>query len=225
MKSRVFLFSVIAIAGLAMLVAFGSKAPTPSSPTSHVAYAGHGAPSGPHYNLNIIGVPRDKTAEMTGNQGHRIFVKLWGKSKILLAEGDDFQVLDANGTDADGAKFQMPDPFPDDDLVAAYTVYARALGTPGGTAFMTTCYEDAGETICSAEVLTLSRAKGSGPPKFKNVSKELLTLYVDTDFDGVPDTRMGLFDNKAYQYFWDYDNRGLKLAQLRFYPIGEDLGD
>jgi hypothetical protein len=228
MKSRIFLFSVIVIAGLAMLVAFGSKAPTLSNPTSDVAYAknpGHGAPHGPHYNLNIIGVPKDKTAGMTGNQGHRIFVKLNGKSKILLAEGDDFQVLDANGTDADGAKFQMPDPFPDDDLVAQYTVYARALGTPGGQAFMTTCYETETETVCSGEVLTLSRAKGSGPPKFRNVSRELLTLYVDTDFDGVPDTRMGLFDNKAYQYFWDYDNHGLKLAQLRFYPIGEDLGD
>jgi hypothetical protein len=37
---------------------------------------GNGTPSGPHYNLNILGVPRDKTADMTGNNGHRIFVKL-----------------------------------------------------------------------------------------------------------------------------------------------------
>ena len=46
---------------------------------------GNGAPSGAHYNLNIIGVPKDKTADMTDGSGHRIFVKLEGKTKILLS--------------------------------------------------------------------------------------------------------------------------------------------
>ena len=69
---------------------------------------GNGAPNGAHYNLNIIGVSKDKSGDMTGNNGHRIFVKLWGKSKIMLGEGDSFKVLDANGTDGNGAKFQLP---------------------------------------------------------------------------------------------------------------------
>ena len=34
------------------------------------AFAGNGAPSGPHYNLNIIGVDNPKTADMTGSDGH-----------------------------------------------------------------------------------------------------------------------------------------------------------
>src|SRR3989338_11328150 len=72
------------------------------------ASAGNGAPSGAHYNLNLIGVPKGKTADMTGNNGHRIFVKLTGGTKIMLAEGD-FQVLDANGTDGSAA-FQLPLP-------------------------------------------------------------------------------------------------------------------
>ena len=59
---------------------------------------GNGALSGPHYNLNIIGVPKDKAADMTGDNGHRIFVPLDGKARIMLIEGDDFAVLDANGT-------------------------------------------------------------------------------------------------------------------------------
>src|SRR5438445_10399461 len=54
---------------------------------------GNGAPSGAHYNLNIIGVPRDKTADMTGDNGHRIFVPLWGIPKPILALGPDRAVL------------------------------------------------------------------------------------------------------------------------------------
>jgi hypothetical protein len=76
------------------------------------------------YKLNIIGVPKDKTADMKDNDGKRIFVKLDGKSAIYLQEALEedgetpipytdpraFAVLDANGTDADGALFQMPKP-------------------------------------------------------------------------------------------------------------------
>lgn len=43
---------------------------------------GNGAPSGAHYNLNIIGVPKTKTSDMTGNQGRRIFVPETGSAKI-----------------------------------------------------------------------------------------------------------------------------------------------
>jgi hypothetical protein len=185
------------------------------------AATGNGAPNGAHYNLNIIGVPKDKTATMDNNNGHRIFVKLWGKSKILLGEGDGFSVLDANGTDGNGAKFQLPDPDPDDDMVTQYTVFARALGQPGGWSQTTTCFVDEnGELYCSMDTLTLER--GHGQQKFMNVSKELLTIYADIDDDGIPE-QVGLFDNDTYDYFWDYDNHGLKLAQLRFYPIESDV--
>lgn len=75
-----------------------------TSPTEPVLDAiqlskGHGAPSGAHYNLNIIGVPQEKTADMDGNSGHRLFVNLEGKSRIMLEKGESFAVLDANGTD------------------------------------------------------------------------------------------------------------------------------
>src|SRR6266568_1509172 len=53
---------------------------------------GNGAPSGGHYSLNIIGVSKNKTASMTGDNGHRIFVPLWGNVKIMLTEGPDFEV-------------------------------------------------------------------------------------------------------------------------------------
>ena len=51
---------------------------------------------------------------------------------------------------------------------------------------------------------------------FDNVSKYLLYIYAAINGDGVLD-RVGLFDGGLQGYFWDYDNLGLKLAQLRFY--------
>ena len=43
----------------------------------------------------------------------------------------------------------------------------------------------------------------------------------DIDGDGTID-RLPLFDDRLQDYFWDYDNKGLKLVQLRFYPVSTD---
>ena len=185
------------------------------------AVTGNGAPSGPHYNLNIIGVPKDKTADMTGNDGHRIFVKLDGNTKIWLIEGSDYQVLDANGTDGNGASFQLPNPDPDNDGVTVYSVYARAVGKPGGEARITTCATDpvTEEEVCSTESKLFVRSKGK--PTFENVSRELLYIYVDLDGDGVK--RYNLFNSALEDYFWSYDNNGLKVLQLRFYECSTNV--
>lgn len=190
--------------------------------SSDLAYGqtGSGAPSGAHYNLNIIGVPKGKTASMDGNLGHRIFVPLNGKTKILLGEGE-FQVLDANGTDG-SVKFQLPNPDSDNDGITAYSVFARALGKPGGSARVTTCAIDTvtGEEVCSNLSLVSVRSKGKS--SFTNVSKELLYIYADLDGDGV-DERVPLFDDRLEDYFWEYDNAGLKVLQLRFYEISTNV--
>lgn len=181
---------------------------------------GNGFPSGAHFNLNIIGVSKDKSADMTGNHGHRIFVKLWGHSKIMLMEGDDFRVLDANATDGTGV-FQLPNPDPDNNGVTEYSVFARALGKPGGWATITTCAEDSdGTTWCSSENEVMVRSKGKSTAK--NVSKALLYIYADLDDDGT-DERYPLFDEALEGYYWSYDNNGLKLCQLRFYEIPTDV--
>lgn len=189
--------------------------------SSLVFSAGNGAPSGEHYNLNLIGVSKGKTADMTGNMGHRIFVNLAGNTKILLGEGSDFQVLDANGTDGT-AKFQLPNPDPDNDGVTTYSVYARAVGKPGGSGQISTCATDPVtlEEICSTDVLNVIRTKGK--TTFTNVSRQLLYIYADLDGDGVEE-RMPLFDDRLQDYFWSYDNNGLKILQLRFYPISTNV--
>lgn len=217
-----------------------SSAPSPSLAT---ATTGNGAPSGAHYTLNIIGVPKDKSPNFDGGSGRRIFVDL-GKTgaaantRINLAPGE-FAVLDANGTDGTAA-FQLPNPDPDGDGTTAYSVYVRALGKPGGKATMQSCYEDDTGTWCAVdfvggvEPVTVERTK-NGVAKFVNVSKDLLYVDYCTAWDAGPDTILGtaddvctsvsqiaLFSNNLLSYYWSYDNEGLKLAQLRFYEVPTD---
>lgn len=204
----------ITSAGL-MLVAMGAA-----------AFAGNGAPSGAHHGLNIIGVSKDKTANMTNSRGHRIFVNLEGKTSIMLTEGPEFQVLDANGTDG-RAEFMLPNPDPENDGITVYSVFVRALGKPGGSARMSTCAQwlnpETGEleTVCSMEVLEVSRSKGKST--FDNVNRELLYIFVDLDGDGVAE-RYNIFSDALQGFFWYYDNAGLKLLQLRFYEIPTNVG-
>lgn len=181
---------------------------------------GNGAPSGSHFILNIIGQDKSKSVDPTGGSGRRIFVPLEGKSQILLSEGLEFAVLDANGTDGKAA-FQLPNPDPDGDGVTEYAVFARALGTPGGSSTATTCATDpvTGELFCSTKALVLARKKGKS--SFTDVSRELLSITADIDGDGDLET-VPLFGDSLEGFFWDYDNQGLRLAQLRFYDIASD---
>jgi hypothetical protein len=235
------LLTFIALAACSGEATSPATAPA-SSPNASLATAttGNGAPSGAHYTLNIIGVPKDKSPNFTGGNGSRIFVDL-GKTgaaantRINLKEGD-FGVLDANGTDGVAA-FQLPNPDPDGDGTTSYSVYVRALGKPLGKATMQSCYEDATGTWCAVDFLggvepiTIERSKG-GVAKFQNVSKDLLFVDYCTTWDAGIDGTLGttddvcttvnqiaLFSNNLLSYFWSYDNEGLKLAQLRFYEL------
>lgn len=233
------------------------------------AVAGNGAPSGAHYNLNILGVDKGKNSDMTGSDRHTIFVKLGStgapeKSNIYLTPApanadpnDDFTVCDGNATATDtgaydcsgtkiqnaGAVFQLPcntnlpatDPNDpnytlygcDGEYALAYEVWVRALGTPGGTATMTTCADEVVDVngsgtlthICSTENVVLVR--NATKPTFKNVTNELTSLCVNLN-DGdanTCDARYALFRNELEDWVWEYDNQGLKLAQLRFYKL------
>lgn len=201
---------------------------------------GNGAPNGPHYDLNIIGVSNPKDAPMTNSNRHTIFVELDKKgtapaTSIWLTPGP-FQVCDGNGfdpaTDCDGqpvklngnnqlgAVFQLPcDTLTNGDVVnpcdptttdtAGYAIYARALGTPYGSAAVTTCaYDSTGTLVCSLNTQTFFRSKGKS--LFTDVTSLLTTIVTAT-------TSYEIFSPLLQDYFWQYDNNGLKLLQLRFY--------
>jgi hypothetical protein len=220
-----------------------------------VPATGNGAPSGPHYTLNIIGVSKDKMASLDANTdngiGSRIFVELNGGetatslngqsfsnidkvNKIFLQPGDSFAVLDANATDKDGALFQLPANVASCPTGATaptqctftYDVYGRELGKPGGSATMTTCGVDptTGDVVCSTDNKIFMRMKGKST--FQNVTDQLFTItatVTDTSLATCLGTVAGtsvtvnLFNPCLQNYFWNYDNNGLKLLQLRFY--------
>jgi hypothetical protein len=211
-----------------------------------LAQTGNGAPSGPHYNLNIIGVEKGKTADMTDSQRHTIFVALGTKdqgvtSRIYLTPGE-FRVCDGNAFDpaldcagnpvgnGDGAVFQLPcNTNLSEDVLelvpctvgesAAYEVWARALGSPNNNPYasMTTCYYDPAlaDKVCSTENVVKVRYRSKST--FTNVTNELTSLVADIDLDGANE-RVSLFGAGLVDWFWQYDNYGLKLMQLRFYP-------
>jgi len=193
-----------------------SAATTAPTTTTTTQVNGNGAPNGAHYNLNIIGVPKGKTATMTGGDAHRIFVPLVGNCKISLSMGA-FQVLDGNCTDGPSS-FQLPNPDPDNDGTTTYSVWARALGKPGGSSTQTTCATDVatGELYCSVYASVQVRSKGKS--SFTDVSRELLYVYADLNGDGTNE-RYNLFNDALKDYYWNYDNNGLKLLQLRFYEV------
>jgi hypothetical protein len=183
-----------------------------------MAAPGNGAPSGSHYNLNIIGVPKEKTGGTWTNDGHRIFVPLMGKTNIWLQAGTSFNVLDSDGTDG-SARLQLLDPYPGTTTTSVYKIYVRALGKPGGSMTMTSGFVDEyGNYWYSLENVSLTRNKGKSV--FSDKTLELTTIYVDITDDGIDNpVRYNLFDNALYNYFWNYDNNGMKLLQLRFYMV------
>ncbi len=214
MKSKL----VMALAALAIIVA---AIIVPNAMAGNGGN-GNGAPSGAHYNLNLIG--KDKTDILPNDNqgGNRIFVNLYGKSTIWLNQSDDFAVIDADATDKDGGLFDLPAPNNSYDEngnyigPGNYTVWIRAVGKPGGNGNITTCATDplTLEEVCSTDNVILNRTKGQ--QKFTDVTKELTTITYTNSLGKV--VTVDIFDPSLYGYLWDYDNNGLKVVQLRFYP-------
>jgi len=162
------------------------------------------------------------------------------ETDIWLTPGD-FRVCDANGFDyaykcdgtqigrgLNGAVFQLPcnTAIPTDfgceegTVSASYSVWGRALGQPGGGAVITTCaYDDTNALICSSENTLTVFSRGNGKQVFKNVTSALTTLQdVCFDVGGVVTCGdVSLFNSVLEDYFWQYKNTGLRLAQIRFY--------
>lgn len=151
----------------------------------------------------------------------------------------DFGVIDANATDGDGAILGIPDPCADALASTActpgYKIFARAHG-PGGSATITTCAEEAGfvganDVWCGSNGITLV-AKGNARRAIE-ITENLLhmTIIVDgtldtglatclgTSLTGPEEIDVFLFDNCFQNYFWNYDNNGLKLLEVRFYFV------
>jgi hypothetical protein len=223
------------LAAAALLGCDADRSTVPTVERSPSVAQDNGLPDNGHdrlYKFNIIGVPREKNPDMTGDAGKRMFVKLEGQSKIYLQPGEFFDIVDANATDGNGGRFQLPDPDPDGNGETWYGIYVRPVGTPNRSATIGSCIEGdfdltlpGDETLCSTETKVLVR--DTGKPRVENVSKELLTVCLDTDLivEANPcDVRSFLFDDSTVEYLWNYDNNGLRVAQVYFLEIPQDIG-
>ncbi len=209
-------FSLAAAVAAAMTVTAAAAAQKAST--------GNGAPSGSHFNLNIIGVAHDKSPNMNKGSGDVIFVGLGTSSdavttKILLSQTADseFAVLDKNGTDGE-ASFALP-------LPGSYTVWARALGTPGGQSKIATCATFIDPTTFTSTILCSTDnevfVRGKGKSSFRDVTSALTTITLVPGSAaelacGTP--TVSLFAPCLQDFLWQYDNNGLRLLQVRFYP-------
>ena len=161
-------------------------------------------------------------------------------NKIILEPGE-WGVFDANATDANGARFRLPA-----TVSTSWYVYARPLGKPGERdevwAKLTTCGtvltdpdplvtgDEFEEVVCSLNSYMAFREKGR--TSATEVTDKL--FFVDVTLDATATDSLStcllaegftagtanvpLFDPCFQTVFWDYDNHGLKLLQLRFYP-------
>lgn len=189
------------------------------------ASADVGFPAGTHYNLNILG--KEKVGGGTGGKatGGKIFVPLYGTCRIMLSEGA-YQVTDADCVKDAQAAFTLPNPDPGNTGTSAYSVFIRALGKPGGNATFATCAQETNpqtlevEEWCSSEKVVVTRVGGYSPAT--DVTRQATTVCYDSDGDGDVD-REHIFADENKDYLWKYDNNGLRLAQMRFYPIPADI--
>ena len=180
--------------------------------------------NGKHYNLNIIGAKN--VGDVGDSSGHTMFVRLNGKTKILMTQDPTgtFDVVDRDGTDG-RSEFNI--------APGHYNIYARALGKPGGKTKIDAWgeFEDAtGEQLVLLGFVNIERSKGK--PRTLNINE---LFYVDVTLCLSVDAETGLctqevvytdywvFDiDELLEYYWDYTNDGLKLLQVRFYECTLD---
>ena len=195
---------------------------------------GNGFPSGPHYELGLIGRPTDYTGGGTDNSNrHNIFIPLDtsgyvdGKIKIYMTQGSDFEVVDGDATDGE-ADLQIGPGY--------YAIFARALGKPTKSnepnrvisidAYFTYWVDNGmlSDAIWMGNV-ELERSKR------RPVTKEISRLFYFTgDLTYMEDgneveyhfTNEWVFDIPYLEdYWWDLANQGVKRLEIRFYPVPE----
>ena len=199
--------------GIAVLLVFGMMT------ASAIAQVGKGL-SGKHYNLNIIGAPKDKKVDynvdpgLAKTNGHTLFVRLDGHCKIIMTQdpGGQFEVVDRNGTDG-RAEFNI--------APGHYDVYATALGKPNGSVHIDAMGEfldDALDTkLVKLGEVDLTRDKGK--PQRTDIN-HLFYVTVTVTSGGITTTYTDfwVFDiPELLEYYWDYLNSKCKLVQVRFY--------
>jgi len=199
------------------------------------AVTGSGAPSGPHWNINIIGHPKGGIGG-DYSSGHSIMIPLRNVNgpdglrceldgvnfvddtsptgvtleptgaKIYFVAGDHFEIIDRDATDDNGATIMVP---VEGDVIQ-FDVYIRVLGKPSQCMNINAYAYDLEQNLWFlAGRVTLSRAKGKSTFVKAN---DLFNVW----FSG-SETVLSVFNDVFESYFWSILNNGTRLVQVRFY--------
>ncbi|MCM1988043.1 hypothetical protein [Methanococcoides seepicolus] len=229
MKARIIVLGVLAVficAGLAVSV----QAAKPGIDFN-----------GPHYGLNIIGKDVDWKGNGNGyDNGHTMFVPentsdfnitVWDEGvetvvpgiRINITQGDAFDVIDGNAFDDGTCAFEL--------APGKYHVYIAAKAKPVGHTNIVgwvqandTYYFDIGDVQVSKskkaqwdDATNLFYVSGQEEPDALGMLSNQDNVWV---FDYL--TALNTYDPTLYPnllYFWQYDNHGSKLVQVRFYEV------
>ena len=183
-----------------------------------------------------------------GSNRNTIFVPLNGNGEVsrkvkiyyTTTEANQFAVLDANATDDEVAVIEVPHQYCADyetgcEELVSFAVFAVGLGKPNGKTFVdANCQlEDVNNGDCADFLLmnsfTIGRtSNGKNKPKVTDITDVFrATGCIDLDYEMYPGCTSGdiEFSNlwifnieQLGEYYWDYNNQGLKLMQTRFYP-------
>lgn len=193
------------------------------------------------YLLNVIAFERCPSGDFAGSNRRAIAVqadytgiatdRMSNVNKIVVRSGADVRVPDGNACDANGATLQLPVDAANCRNCASttlpaptfrqYEVRARVLGKPAGAATITGCTEmPVIDPATQAETPTSFCSVGQNEiwvgtgREWENVSRQLLTVCIDTSGDSVCDERIGLFDSRGRDYWWSVDSSGRPHVQL-----------
>ncbi len=162
---------------------------------------GNGAPSGQHYNINIIGVPNPKNVNFDGGNGSRIFVSRTGSTQFYVHGGSSFAILDHDGTDGKvGTGLEDPGiVFPYNAAITEQTwrvqIWVRLLGPKGSEVNWTSWYYDTvGDVYVLWDSFTLTKSS-----KFTEKTSELLANgYQDMLWQLDPVTKFRICQMRIY---------------------------
>ena len=219
-----------------------------------VVFAGNGIDiNGTHYNVNIIGKKKG-AVNGDYSSGASIFIPLknvlsrdgmvcdvdgtvleddvtptWLDSvpsgaRIYFVAGDSFKILDRDGTDANGAKIQVPvDPTTKEIL---FDIYIRVLGKPKGCMNISAYAYDATQQLYFlAGSVYMNRT--TGKQVFIKANDLFDVWWCDVILDPLTgeevcaegtDAEISVFSDVFSEYFWNIQNDGVKLVQVRIYP-------
>ena len=74
--------------------------------------------------------------------------------------------------------------------------------------------------MCSIQAFVSVQVRNAGKSSFSNVSSDLLFL---TQCVNGKTVSTPLFSSNFQNYYWQYDNTGLRLLQLRFYQVPSNV--